>query len=93
MIQVTSQYKTKVIITKSKVTLLIRDFYNKSKIESIINRIFILAMMLKRYRDIEKEVLIRQVNKRGRYVRPLIELNHPNHLGSKDSSFAESNLD
>ena len=59
MIQVTSQYKTKVIITKSKVTLLIRDFYNKSKIESIINRIFILAMMLKRYRDIEKEVLIR----------------------------------
>ena len=92
MIQVTSQYKTKVIITKSKVTLLIRDFYNKSKIESIINRIFILAMMLKRYRDIEKEVLIRLVNKRGRYVRPLIELNQPNHLGSKDSSFAESNL-
>ena len=40
--------------------------------------------MLKRYRDIEKEVLIRLVNKRGRYVRPLIELNQPNHLGRGD---------
>ena len=53
---------------------------NKSRIESIINRIFILYMMLERNREKEEEGIEKiGQKKRARYVRPLKKLNHPHH--------------